>query len=377
MKTRCPACTTTFRVVPDQLKARAGKVRCGQCGAVFNALDQLQDDLPGATPRIEDTAASTPTTFTSDLATPTLTLDAASAGSQTDSPFEPETPQSAHASEAFIEEESTAEKPLVPHARLNDVAPIPVEFGEAERNEALMVRGEASTEENALPAEPAASEFLTEIADDAARVEPPLAAHQGETAAATPDDGGVLPRQMTEIPGYSKWSEGARPTPLSAPETPANGLFVAVAVLLGAVLAGQVVFQFRSELAASQPSLRPALERFADVFNATLPPLRRAEQLSIEGSDLQADPANASRLQLTGTLANRAPYAQALPLLELTLTDIHDQVVARKVFPPEIYLSDPASVGSVFAARSEIALRLSLEAKDIGAAGYRLYVFYP
>lgn len=41
MLTRCPACATHFRVTPEQLKARSGRVRCGQCQNVFNALDSL------------------------------------------------------------------------------------------------------------------------------------------------------------------------------------------------------------------------------------------------------------------------------------------------------------------------------------------------
>ncbi|NLJ51575.1 MAG: DUF3426 domain-containing protein [Alcaligenaceae bacterium] len=39
MKTRCPECDTTLSVTPPQLKARGGKVRCGVCHTVFNALD--------------------------------------------------------------------------------------------------------------------------------------------------------------------------------------------------------------------------------------------------------------------------------------------------------------------------------------------------
>ncbi|MBP7488471.1 MAG: zinc-ribbon domain-containing protein, partial [Azospira sp.] len=44
--TRCPQpeCQTTFRVTPEQLKARGGKVRCGQCQHVFNALEHLLDE---------------------------------------------------------------------------------------------------------------------------------------------------------------------------------------------------------------------------------------------------------------------------------------------------------------------------------------------
>ena len=41
---RCPACATTFRVRPEQLRARQGRVRCGQCQHAFNALETLVDE---------------------------------------------------------------------------------------------------------------------------------------------------------------------------------------------------------------------------------------------------------------------------------------------------------------------------------------------
>jgi predicted Zn finger-like uncharacterized protein len=44
VKTCCPSCQTIFRVSPEQIRARAGKVRCGQCRAVFNAIDRLLDE---------------------------------------------------------------------------------------------------------------------------------------------------------------------------------------------------------------------------------------------------------------------------------------------------------------------------------------------
>lgn len=41
--TRCPACRTMFKVVPDQLRISGGWVRCGQCDEVFDASSHLQD----------------------------------------------------------------------------------------------------------------------------------------------------------------------------------------------------------------------------------------------------------------------------------------------------------------------------------------------
>jgi predicted Zn finger-like uncharacterized protein len=40
--TRCPACATMFKVVPDQLRVSEGWVRCGHCSEVFDASAHLQ-----------------------------------------------------------------------------------------------------------------------------------------------------------------------------------------------------------------------------------------------------------------------------------------------------------------------------------------------
>lgn len=46
MYTRCPTCSTCFRVTDRHLAIAKGKVRCGQCQLVFNALEHAIDDLP-------------------------------------------------------------------------------------------------------------------------------------------------------------------------------------------------------------------------------------------------------------------------------------------------------------------------------------------
>jgi predicted Zn finger-like uncharacterized protein len=41
LATRCPHCQTTFKVANDQLKLRAGLVRCGACKEIFNGIEHL------------------------------------------------------------------------------------------------------------------------------------------------------------------------------------------------------------------------------------------------------------------------------------------------------------------------------------------------
>jgi len=444
VKTRCPACATSFRVGPEQLKARSGKVRCGQCGSVFNALDTLLDEvLVVAAPAMSSTEpASAPQAHALIPADEPAALQDFAATDANESLAADEgvpdgEPASAHdrapepASQEFANWPHTA--PFAATASSDDntnarattaaealpfhndqpgseeIAPeeLIAAPGAADSDESNASRDPhddiapatddalpqeaAAAPETAQPAPSAALGTLVTAAHEAVDTPPaassaPVTAVAGSAALAVPAaalaaDGGVLPRQMTEIPGYSKWSEGAiaqGTTSVDSVAAPASQTtFVVVAGLLALLLAGQAVFHFRSEIAASAPSLQRALITYADLFGTGLPPLRRAEMISIEGSDLQADPARRGQLMLLATLANRAPYAQALPLLELTLTDTHDQAVARKVFTPEQYLPDAAAAGTPFAPRSEIALRLPIETRDIAAAGYRLYVFYP
>jgi len=42
--TRCPHCETRFRVTKKQLAAANGKVRCGHCLCVFNAIEHAQPE---------------------------------------------------------------------------------------------------------------------------------------------------------------------------------------------------------------------------------------------------------------------------------------------------------------------------------------------
>ena len=49
MYTRCPNCSTIFRVTAAQLRLALGEVNCGSCQANFNALNALSDELPELT----------------------------------------------------------------------------------------------------------------------------------------------------------------------------------------------------------------------------------------------------------------------------------------------------------------------------------------
>ena len=183
---------------------------------------------------------------------------------------------------------------------------------------------------------------------------------------------------MTEVPGYSKWSVGVMAASIDhAPEKPARWPYVLVAGVFSLALLGQIAFRFRSELAITLPAARPALEALSQALNTDIPLPRHVELVSIEASDLQSDAARGNLLALNATVRNRAAYPQAYPALELALTDTQDTPIVRRVFRPEEYLPATLRADQPFPAHSDIAVRLWIEAKDVSAAGYRIYVFYP
>ena len=74
MYTQCPHCSTAFRVTAQVLKQAGGKVRCGGCGAAFNALEFLSEEKPevaSAAPTPEQTPPElTPESALADVDSP-------------------------------------------------------------------------------------------------------------------------------------------------------------------------------------------------------------------------------------------------------------------------------------------------------------------
>jgi predicted Zn finger-like uncharacterized protein len=142
-------------------------------------------------------------------------------------------------------------------------------------------------------------------------------------------------------------------------------------------LTAQFAFHFRGEIALVWPAAKPSLTRACEELGCDLPLPKRAELMSIEASDLQADGTNPGVMVLTATLRNRAAFPQQFPDLELTLTNAQDQAVARRVLYARDYLGRASNGDAGFAGNSEISVRVFIEASALKPTGYRLYLFYP
>jgi len=100
LATRCPTCSTVFRVVPDQLRVSEGWVRCGRCTEVFNATESLVDLDTGAPRNWADELPrgdAPPAADAAPLQATDVDLSAIGSGAAAEAPPEAPPPQPAEA----------------------------------------------------------------------------------------------------------------------------------------------------------------------------------------------------------------------------------------------------------------------------------------
>lgn len=184
-------------------------------------------------------------------------------------------------------------------------------------------------------------------------------------------------------PAEPRASEEAPLPPFMAEAEPPRRLRWAwglLALLAGAALALQVGFRFRSEIAATVPSAREPLREACRLLGCEVRLPRRPDLMSIDSSELQADPRRQGIIVLHAVLKNRARFAQDYPALELTLTDDAERPVLRRVLAPREYLETARAaelLAQGIAPGGEAPLRVYLHSDRPSATGYRLYLFYP
>ncbi len=372
---RCPACATLFRVVPDQLKISDGWVRCGQCSEVFDAMVNMQVAGSAPIPAPTPIAVSEPEPAPAPAPAPQPAPAPAPAPEPEPAPApapEPE-PEQAARDLALLESDTlrlvaeAAREPALDVTPAPDVAPVP---------EPLRVE----PQEDPRPSEPTGDPVL----------EP------GPLAGDTPHPQGDAPTQAPVSHALPDGTPDTTTEPSPEPEPALRDMaFVRQAQrrafwqsrrmritlgVLGGVLSltlcMQVVFHHRDRIASQAPALRPLLTALCASFQCRLGPPRRIESIAIESSAFTRVRADAFRLSLT--LSNQADIALAMPALELTLTDVQDQPVLRRVLQPaDLGPQAPQVIEARAEWTSTLTLAIAPQANPARIVGYRVLAFYP
>ena len=336
LATRCPSCATVFRISTMQAAAKSGMVRCGACRHVFNSLDalvrvedlDLQDESLGADHHASRQVQAVRTAESGNIRNSSASIDS-----------EP----------ANLSEPATEAKDVV----FEDWPPL-------EPGHTLHERA---------PALPSASPIEEPKRDVAA---PRLGERRLDLRWPRPGSAG----DRIGEPAFMR--SGERP-----PRSRTERTLLSLLSLLAAVgLALQLIYVWRTEVAARWPVVKPWLTSACVPLRCQVDFPARLDEISIESSSLQNAPGTRDAYVFTALLRNRAHVAVRYPALELTLTDTQDQALVRRILRPEDYLSpEPgkrriADAGSI-APNSELPVRVTFETAGLRAAGYRAAVFYP
>jgi len=336
-----------FKVVPDQLRISDGWVRCGQCDEVFDANANLFSEPAEQ---------------------------------------EPEQPQ----------EPLTSREPVAPISPDPDWA-ASLRFASEEHTEAREVD---SVEPSSASSIDNADEALSvDEAPDANDFDDFLS-QSPKTLAQTPGaDHETPPLDALDIPALENLA-GPAPRftqsqttvlPVDEPKQPsfmrgARGASLwhrtSVRVVLCLLMLGllisllvQIAVQERDRWAAYEPASSPVLEAVCEVVGCSVSPLRNIEAVVIDSSSFTKVRSDVYRLNIA--LKNNGPVALAPPALELTLTDMQDQSLIRRVLKPQDIGFKVATLapGAEFSATLPISVKTTASSERI--SGYRLLAFYP
>lgn len=351
--TRCPFCSTAFKVVADQLRISDGWVRCGQCKEVFDASEHLLPAEPPA-PLL-----------------PGLLVGDAPAPQPPPAPAPRPPDEWLPSISVLLEREAPPQEPEgdePPGAQWDDgpeesPAPPPQEL-------------QAEPEETLEAAPETAQEAASGEADDGG-TEPPA-----ESEPSTPDPDPAPPAEIAA-------DEDGEPDDAPAPEPgfitaarrdaywrrPAvRAALAGAGCVLAAVLGLQAAVQERDVIAARFPAARAPLQALCEPLGCVLQAPRRIAAVVIDSSSFVKARGDASGYRLQVSIKNTSALTIAMPALELTLTDAQEQTVLRRVLPPQELAAPPElAAGAVWS--GAVSVQLAGAADPV--AGYRLLAFYP
>jgi predicted Zn finger-like uncharacterized protein len=262
------------------------------------------------------------------------------------------------------------------HMYMDPLAPASEADGDTEGPSTLATADSRIDADDAQPHQnaPAPDEGAAQPPLPAIAEEPPELAELADAAAQQVTDVASRDVEPADLAGKLSFMRGRRPHPVWGRPLVRAGLALLTLVLVLALVL-QVAVQERDRIAAYQPDARIALESLCNALDCTVQPLRQIESVVIDSSSFARVRADTHRLH--ATLRNNAAVEVAMPSLELTLTDMQERVLVRRVLQPQEWGSTQVAM----AAGAEVTVSLPVNLKFLGNAernsGYRLLAFYP
>jgi predicted Zn finger-like uncharacterized protein len=417
LQTRCPECGTRFQVNDEQLGIAKGKVRCGKCMAVFNAVEHKVSDPSPAGPEeqhrdepakdspeapdepqqdtdiaagfsadddfvfadnpeedaVEGRYQGSSLSFSEDeLSDSFLSLNENGKDSSFREDEDTRLDENVDESwaEAMLEEESDGSPARKPEAESRPEKPEPEPESESE--------SEPEPAPSSTPPEPEVPEpEQPEPAptDAAASASDNWSLEGDETPAPQTDpepETGPLTGSRTQSP----W-ENLQRDPVPAYRRHHNrgrfrtALWTLAVLILAAGLISQVVW-FQFDRLSAIPELRPFYEKGCELAGCKLAPLVQLEKIESRKLVVRTNPENRNQLLVDAEIVNEAEFEQPFPAIALTFSNLNGDVVAQSLFTPDEYLAGEGRDLSTMVPGTRVRIAISIRDPGRDAVNYNM-----
>ena len=358
MYTQCPDCSEVFRVTADILRLAGGRVRCGVCGAAFDALHRLSEhrppaaaapaarQLPELRPESDDTAPEPPDD-----------TDAALPFGKDDEAGDDEAPA------AVVEPTRDAPQPL-------SGLELDLDIDDPDEWRDLLAEV-GSAIANEPPAKPSSDGDEPEIDRDETGHDP--LSEQADAGIVMGSDDALHDAATPERHEHTPEIPAAVVDEARAPAA-RNWRAIGGAAALGLLLALQAVHFSRHTL-ASVPVLFGVLEPVYARFGQTLHPAWNVTGWHFEAMRGRADPVDET-LTIHSRIGNDSDAALPYPAIGVALTNRFEETIGSRVFAPADYLGQNADSARLVPAGTAFNAAMVIESPPADAMGFKLKVCY-
>jgi predicted Zn finger-like uncharacterized protein len=393
LQTQCPHCQTRFRVTDEQLGIAKGKVRCGNCMEVFNAVEHQVapgGNQAGAATKSGDTASpsDTPPTDSAHATEEDFVFADNPEEDAADGPYagskltfsddelsdsfrtvdktdtmdfqDPDDDISHHDvdeswAEAILEDDKRQTPEPEPAEKQSLNEPEPEQEPEPEEpawpeqspESPFAATPDASPAENFHEPRAEETDFFTEPAIAPEQPAEPDEPQDPVTAGVPFND---LRREPLSVgsSGNGKWR---------------TAVWSLIVLALAGVLIAQVTW-FQFDRLSAIPELRPLYEKACQFTGCQLKPLVNIDAIQSRKLVVRTDPENRGHLLVDAVIINRADFEQPFPAIALTFSNLNGDVVAQSVFTPDEYLAGEGR--SLTSMPKETPVRIAISIRDPG-----------
>ncbi len=153
-------------------------------------------------------------------------------------------------------------------------------------------------------------------------------------------------------------------------------LWTSGSVIMVLIAGMQSVYFLRNEIAIYYPNIKPFLVQSCKQLSCDINLPKQIESITIDDSDMQEDASHPGLIHFSSSLINSSNHVLAYPNLELSLTDVNDTPVLRRIFDPNEYLPPGKNIADGIQAGEETRIKLAITTSGMAVSGYRVFVTY-